>query len=343
MAFWDESVSPEVQQWLLESPFLSVRFLTLRDLVGCPPDDPALLAAQRAAHKGGKIHEILSHLLPGNYWVEPGPGYLGKYRSSVWSLIALAQLGASAKMDERLSRACAYHLDVSLTRNGQFTINGTPSSTLDCLQGNMCAAFLDLGYADERLTKAFEWMARSVTGEGVAPMEERGAELRYYAGKIGPDFQCGANNKLPCAWGAVKVLLAFSKLPTEKRPPLIQTAIRRTVDFLFSVDPATADYPCGYSAKPSRNWRKFGFPVFYITDLLQLAEGLVTMGYGNDPRLANTIQLIREKQDAHGRCKLEYDYTGKTWTSFGEKDQPNPWVTIRALRVLKGSTKVGND
>jgi hypothetical protein len=34
---------------------------------------------------------------------------------------------------------------------------------------------------------------------------------------------------------------------------------------------------------------------------------------------------------------LEYDYTGKTWVDFGLKKQPNPWVTLRALRVLKAA------
>ena len=75
-------------------------------------------------------------------------------------------------------------------------------------------------------------------------------------------------------------MLAFSKLPKEKRTPLIDRAIKAGVDFLFSKDPADADYPCGYSAKPSGNWWKFGFPVFYVTDILQIAEALVGLGYG---------------------------------------------------------------
>jgi hypothetical protein len=87
--------------------------------------------------------------------------------------------------------------------------------------------------------------------------------------------------------------------------------------------------------KPSRNWWKFGFPVFYITDLLQVAEGLVALGYGKDPQLASTLELIRSKQDDQGRWELEYDYTGKTWVNFGEKKKPNKWVTLRALKVLK--------
>jgi hypothetical protein len=54
-----------------------------------------------------------------------------------------------------------------------------------------------------------------------------------------------------------------------------------------------------------------------------------------DPRTSGLFDLIREKQDENGRWTLEYDYTGKTWVDFGAKREPNKWVTLRALRVLK--------
>ena len=66
-----------------------------------------------------------------------------------------------------------------------------------------------LGCHDPRLATAFEWMARTVTGEGIAPVTDKQAAVRYYAGKCGPLFACGSNNKLPCAWGGVKVMLAL--------------------------------------------------------------------------------------------------------------------------------------
>jgi hypothetical protein len=68
---------------------------------------------------------------------------------------------------------------------------------------------------------------------------------------------------------------------------------------------------------------------------LQLVEALARLGYGRDPRLQNAIALIRQKADGEGRWPLEYDYSGKTWVDFGPKKQPNKWVTLRALRVLK--------
>jgi hypothetical protein len=214
-------------------------------------------------------------------------------------------------------------------------MRGTPSTTIDCLQGNLCWALPTLGCDDARLEGAFEWMARTTTGESLAPASDRSAPRRYYAGKCGPLFACGANNKLGCAWGAVKVLLAFGQLPAERRTPLLERAIEQGVAWLLEIDPATAAYPTGYSDKPSGNWWKLGFPVFYITDLLQLVESLVALGHGRDPRLANALALIRDKQDAQGRWPLEYDYAGKTWIDVGKKRRPNKWVTLRALRVLK--------
>jgi hypothetical protein len=269
------------------------------------------------------------------YWVKPGPGYNPKYRSTVWSILLLAQLGASVGEDKRIAQACAYILDHALTDGGQFSISGAPSGTIDCLQGNLAWAMLELGYDDPRLERVFDWMARSVTGEGIAPSTDHQATVRYYAGKCDPTFACGANDKLPCAWGAVKVMLALGKWPRERHTPAMERAVRQGIDFFFSVDPSGAAYPCGYASKPSQNWWKFGFPLFYVTDLLQLVEALATLGKGNDPRLSNTIALLREKQDANGRWALEYDYAGKTWAEFGEKKQPTKWVTLRALRVLK--------
>jgi hypothetical protein len=252
-------------------------------------------------------------------------------------LILLAQLGASVKEDKRIRLACKYYLDHALNPGGQISAmtNNSPSGTIDCLQGNMLWSLMALGCEDKRMDAAYQWMARTVTGEGVASMKDKHAEVRYFAGKCGPTFACGANNKLPCAWGGVKVLLALSKLPVEKRSELIGQAILHGVDFFFSVDPSTADYPNGWAAKPSGNWWKFGFPVFYVTDILQIAEALVALGFGKDPRLANMFELICSKQDEQGRWQLEYNYDGKTWMRFGKMKEPNEWVTLRALKVLK--------
>ena len=322
--------------WLLESAQAGVRYLALRDLLDLPPGDAELISAREQAYRQGPIAEILNAMQPEGFWVEPGPGYNPKYTGTVWALILLAQLGASAKHDVRIATGCAYLVEHALARGGQFSVTGAPYGTADCLQGNLCWALAALEYEDDRLAAAWDWLARSVTGEGVAPVADRRAEVRYYAGKYGPLFACGSNERQSCAWGAVKVMLALGRCPREYHTPLVDRAVPAGLDFLLDNHPAQAGYPSPYSTKPSGNWWKFGFPVFYITDLLQIVEAVVGLGRGGDPRLAEAVQMVSDKQDAQGRWALEYDYAGKTYGDYGPKRQPNPWVTLRALRVLKG-------
>jgi len=202
---WKNQLRSDSLPWLLESENPGVRYLALRDLLDLSPDDKKLKTARKLAHKEGPIAHILSKMDEEGFWKRPGTGYGPKYKSTVWALILLAQLGASVNEDKRIRQACRYYLDHSLSSGGQISAmtNNSPSGTVDCLQGNMLWSLMELGYHDPRMDKAFEWMARTVTGDGIAPMEEKDAPVRYYAYKCGPTFGCGVNNKLPCAWGGV--------------------------------------------------------------------------------------------------------------------------------------------
>jgi hypothetical protein len=332
---WRSQLKGDPFPWLLEDEDPGPRYLALRDLLDVSLKSPELLEAKKKAHTNKPIAAILNKMHPEGYWAKPGPGYSPKYKSNVWSLMLLAQLGASLEMDGRIARAVQYYLDNAVFLDGQISHGREPSGTFDCLQGNMCHALLTLGCKDQKLSAAFDWMARTLTGEGMALQSDKDARYRWYTHQCGPLFACGANDKKPCAWGAAKVMLAFGGLPKDKRTPLIDRAIRQGVEFLFSVNPIEADWPTRGGTKPNPFWWKFGFPVFYVTDLLQAAEALVLLGYGRDNRLGDTLDLIRSKQDEHGRWSLEFDYKGKTWGNFGPKNQPNKWVTLRALKVLK--------
>ena len=91
----------------------------------------------------------------------------------------------------------------------------------------------------------------------------------------------------------------------------------------------------GYSTKPSRSWFRFGYPVAYVTDVLQNLEALTALGCGDDPRLGPALELLLSKQDAQGRWKLKYNYNSRMWVDVEQKARPSKWVTLRALRVLK--------
>ncbi len=335
---WLERLNGDPLSWLLEvdeeNP--GVRYFALKELVERPFPHPELIAAQKAVMETGPVPIILENQEPEGYWVKPGPGYLPKYRSTVWQIVFLAQLGADAA-NPRVQAGCEYVLDHTRAPDGGFSMNSNRSGLIHCLQGNLGAALIDLGWlGDDRLNAALDWLARSITGEGIAPAEEKDAPVRYLrSGNSGPGFRCSANDHQPCAWGAVKAILALSKVPPEKRTAAMETAVKTGIEFLLSRDPAAADYPMGYSEKPSLSWFRFGFPVFYVTDVLQNLEVLTSLGLGNDVRLQSAIDLLLDQQDENGRWPMKYTYNGKTWTDIEAKNQPSKWVTLRALRVLK--------
>ena len=338
MVDWGKTLNADPLPWLLEhdqdNP--GVRYFVLRELLDRPQDDAEVEAARQAVMESGPVPVILNAMQPGGYWVKEGHGYAPKYTGTVWQVIFLAMFGADGQ-DERVRVACEYMLDNNRCKTGGFSYTGTQSGLLHCLQGNLCAALIDLGYfGDARLDEAIDWLARSVTGEGIAPSDEKKAEVRYLrSGNSAPGFACSANGHLPCAWGAVKAMLAFSKVPEGKRSPSVKTAVETGVEFLLSHDPAKADYPMSLSNKPNRSWFQFGYPIGYVTDVLQNLEVLTALGCGEDAHLKNAIDLLLSKQDAQGRWKMEYTYNGKTWVDVEQKGQSSKWVTLRALRVLK--------
>lgn len=329
--------------WLLEEDtnHPAIRLCTLTDLLDRPAYDPDVIEARRLAMASGPVAEILSAQHQDGYWEQPGAGYYPKYRGTVWSIIYLAQMGADGA-DPRVRAGGEYLLDNAMAKTGVFSATGTPAGNIQCLSGNLGAALLDLGFLnDERLMNALELMAHYVTGGIRVLPDGTEAQVHYLkSGSCGPGFRCSANNKLPCAWGAVKVLRALARVPEGKRTLTMQAALRTTLDFLFSVDPSTAGYPAGYSDKPSRSWYRFGFPVFYVTDVLQTAEALSDAGFATDPRLAATHDLLLSKRDSQGRWKMEYTYKGKTWADAEATGQPSKWVTLRAMRVLRAGGRL---
>jgi hypothetical protein len=338
MGDWRGALRADPLDWLLEPSDPAVRHLALVDLLDEPPDAPAVVRARRAAMRADPIAAIVTAQHPDGYWQKPGAGYAKKYTGTVWSLTFLDQMGADPA-DRRIQRACDYVLAHSAATTGGFAASRSqvdrpppPSEVIHCLNGNLVRALIGFGYLDDdRVRRAIEWEARSITGEG---FEDAG--FRYYrSGTSGPGFRCAFNWQLPCAWGDVKAMRALTRIPPRRRTRAVKAAIDDGVAFLLSVDPATAAYPTGSNVSPS--WFRLGFPSGYVADVLQILETLAELGHARDPRLANTLELVLSKQDDAGRWRNEYPYRGKLWAEVDEPRTPSKWVTLRACRVLKAS------
>jgi hypothetical protein len=250
--------------WLLQPDDPAVRHSVLRQLFDLPDGDPAVAEALQAAMASRPIAAILAAQHPDGYWEKPGPGYATKYRGTVWQLMFLDQVGADPA-DARVRRACEYVLAHIPAGNGGFGPSGAlkspppDSSVIHCLNGNLLRALIGFSWLDdERVARAIEWEARAITGEGV--------ERWFASGTCGPGFACAANERLPCAWGAIKALWGLARIPIGRRSPLETRAIDEGMSLLFGRDPMKADYPMGWgNTRPNGSWFKLGFPSGYVT------------------------------------------------------------------------------
>ncbi len=89
----------------------------------------------------------------------------------------------------------------------------------------------------------------------------------------------------------------------------------------------------GRISKPG--WLKFGFPLMYQTDVLEILCIMTRLGY-RDERMREAIDLLVSKQDKQGKWKLENTFNGQFQVDIEQKGRPSKWVTLNALRVLKG-------
>jgi hypothetical protein len=80
---------------------------------------------------------------------------------------------------------------------------------------------------------------------------------------------------------------------------------------------------------------KLGFPLLWSIDVAEMALILIRLGC-RDKRMQDAVDLILSKQDEYGRWMLERTFNGRIQVNIERKGKPSKWVTLNALRVLKG-------
>ena len=83
-------------------------------------------------------------------------------------------------------------------------------------------------------------------------------------------------------------------------------------------------------------WLQFSFPSQWYYDVLRGLDYLRATGAEPDPRIAEAVQVVRDKQQPDGRWLAENTHPGLQWFELEDGDgAPSRWNTLRALRVLR--------
>jgi hypothetical protein len=317
--------------WLLEDNNPSVKYYTLRDILGKTEDDSKLKDAKQEIMENGLVPSILEKQKKEGYWEDPGNFYTAKYKGTVWQLLILAELGADIT-DARVKKACEFILENSQDpESGGFAYStsskkggGRHSEVIPCLTGNMVGSLIRLGYLDDpHVQQAIKWITSYQRFDDGTQEPLRG----WPYGRL----KAACFGKHTCHMGAIKALKALSEIPEGKRSPDVENTIEKGVEYILKHHIYKRSHDLDQTAKPG--WLKFGFPLMYQTDALEILGILTQLGF-KDKRMLDTLDILISKQDAGGRWTLENTFNDRFHVNIEQKGKPSKWITLNALRVL---------
>jgi len=337
MSNWKSLLNADPTDWLLAKDNPTVRYLTLVDILERLAGDPDVVKAKRDIMVKGIVPQILAKQEEEGYWGNPERLYVSKYKGTIWQLIILAEHLADGG-NKRVKKACAFLLDRSQDRmSGGFSMHhniktggGRHSEVIPCLTGNMVWSLIRLGYLnDPRVQQGIDWIVRYQRfddGEDAAAKAHTLQGWPYNKYEI-----CWGRHT--CHMGVVKVLKALSEIPPGKRSPEVQRTIEEGTEYLLKHHIHKRSHNLGLVSKPG--WLRFGFPLMYGTDILEILGILTKLGC-RDERMQEAVDVVVSKQDSNGAWRLANTFNGKYLIDIEEKGRPSKWITLNALRVLKG-------
>ncbi|MCX6661942.1 MAG: nitrogen fixation protein NifH [Euryarchaeota archaeon] len=332
MDSWKSYLRADPTEWLLETNNPSVRYFSLRCLLEKPETNSEVREAKQDIMRSGVVPAILEKQKNEGYWEEPERFYNAKYKGTVWQLMILAELGADGH-DDRIRNACEFILSHSQdSESGGFAYSasvkkggGRHSEVIPCLTGNMVFSLIRLGYlTDPRVKRGIEWITT------YQRFDDRIAETPK--GWPYDRLKTGCFSKHSCHMGAAKTLKALAEIPENKRNTAVKKTIEKGAEYFLLHHVFKSSHHLDRVPKPG--WLRFGFPLMYQTDALEILGMLTKLGYKNQ-RMQEAVDILISKQNTSGSWNLENTFNGRYQVNIEKKEEPSKWITVNALQVLK--------
>lgn len=243
----------------------------------------------------------------------------------------LAELGADGR-DDRVRKACEFILVNSQDHeSGGFSVwlsdkigGGRHSGVIPCLTGNVVWSLIRFGYLeDPRVQRGINWIVTYQRFDDGIKEAPKGWPYDKYV-------MCWG--KHTCHMGAAKALKALAEVSPDKRSKEVEAKIENGVEYMLKHHIYKRSHDLSRVSKPG--WLRFGFPLMYQTDALEILGILTKLGY-KDERMQETVDLVISKQDTQGRWNLESTFNGRFQVNIERKGELSKWITLNALKALK--------
>ncbi len=310
-----------VIQWLLEDDNSSVRFRTLKEVLGYADDSPEVRRAKAAVLESQPVQSLLGKMHPDGYWLQKNPRtrevvgdgvVYGAFASTHYCLAYLAELGLD-RAHPQVEKAAERYLALQQP-------DGDWYRHFSCLLGYNIRTFVLLGYrADQRLKRAMELLA-------CTPREDGGYLCDMHEGKS------GHRAVKSCIRGSVKALLAFSEFPDYWDRP----RCKQLVDYFLQ---RGGIYKSAHPGIPvNQDMQRLSFPITWRANEYEVLYALSKMEHGNDKRLRTAWSDLENKADPAGRFYLDWTPTQCPW-KVGKRSEMNKWITFYVVAARKYKTR----
>ena len=130
----------------------------------------------------------------------------------------------------------------------------------------------------------------------------------------------------------MKCLKELAEIPENKRSKDVRKIIDEGTEYLLRHYIFKKSHDTSSVAKES--WLKFGFPLMWNTDTLEMFGILTGLGVC-ERRMEEARDLVLSKQNPQGRWFLDSTFNGRFLFNIEKKGKPSKWITLLALKTLK--------
>ena len=304
-----ERLDEAVLDWLLAGDS-AVGYQTRRDLLG--KEDPALLA--RIATDGDTA-AILAARGQNGHW---GRGfYQPKWTSTHYTLLELANLGLPS------THPAARDSVEMLLREEKGPDGGlNPSRTLGL--SDVCVNGMALNYCSH-----FDSPTDPLRSLVDFILEQRLAD---------GGFNCRSNrsgathSSVHTSLSVIEGCTAYLAAGHDHRADEVREARVTAIEFLLR----HRLFRSHRTGEPIHvDMTRLHHPARWRFDVLRCLDALAAARLAYDARMDDGLELLRERQRPDGSWAANRGYAGETHVSYPRAGEPNRWVTLVALRVLR--------